>query len=185
MAFSGTVGGSGNVLVHAISGTTIGSLDVTLSLIGSSGPKEQDSGLFDLEVKHIHLSEAYTTWAAVATPFDPNAVQAAGGATYDKETDTDAASLSTALYKVCVYIGPLDEDSGDCYTLAFLAKLARGNRDFATAKLKYNELTSKLVGQVPSGTISIVAAKYGSLVTGADTSITATAPTSEQWLAKV
>lgn len=187
MAFAGTIGGNANTLIYPLTGTseeTVGVLEVGLTLIGSSGPKEQDGGLMDLEVKHIHLSQIYTEFAAAACPFDPNAA-AADGPTYDKENDADDAGSSLAIPKCVIWIGPTDEDAGDVYTIAFKAKLARGNRDFTTGKQKYNELTSTLVGQKPLASTSILAAKYGSLVTGADGAITASVPFLEAWLAAV
>lgn len=163
--FKGTKGGGGHVMVYAFDEATltVGALEVEFTLIGGSGPKEQDNGLFDLEFKHIHLTKAVTDWAKVAAPFSSSSV---GTETYDVEDGPQiGGSTSTSPTKLFVWIGALDDttdpDNPIRYTVAQLFKLARGSRDHTTARGKYNELNSKFVGEAPKGNVPVVAAKYG------------------------
>jgi hypothetical protein len=135
----------------------------------------------DVQAKHIQLNSAYLAWAKAAAPYSA----AASNETYETEDNqTIGGTTSTSPLKLGVYIGPLDEDADEHYTIAFLFKLERGSRDFSTAKGKFNELTTKLKGQAPTGTVNVTAPYYGAKVTGAAGTITTTNGSLEVFLPK-
>lgn len=180
--FEGTKGGGGEIRIYAMTDeTTPGALETTLTLIGKSGPKEQDNGLMDLEASHIHLNEAYTTWAKAAAPYSPNA----SSEVYETEDGQDiGGSTSSAPLKLAIWIGPYDPDADKHLTLAWLFRLERGSRDHTTAKGKFNELTTKFKGQAPAGTVAVADTMYGAKVTGVAGNITTTNGSLEAWLDK-
>lgn len=186
MSFAGTVGAVGTVQLYTMTdATTVGALAIEFTLISGRGPKENTTtgGLYDLDLKHAEFSEAFLTWYATASPYDPAGT---AGATLDLDTGTTlggtGATGSSPTYLMVAAITK-DMDGGKIATCMNLVTIDKGSADISTAKGKYNEVTTKLKGVAPTDDVAVADTKYPAVIAGVAKTLTTTVPSFYNYLA--
>lgn len=185
MSFAGTVGAIGTVQLYSVTGTTVGTLAIEFDLITGRGPKENTTtgGLYDLDLKHANFSEAFLTWYATASPYDPAGT---AGATLDLDTGTTLGGGTTGSAPTYLMVAAITEDTDSTKVAVCmnLVTIEKGSADISTAKGKYNEVTSKLKGIAPTGDVAVADTKYPAIVDGIAKTLTKTVPSFYNYLPK-